>query len=422
MKIALAPATGKLSGLSDLVGGDPPWASRNPQPREYPPLRQDAQCEVAVIGAGVSGAIIASLLSQEGLDVLLLDKHKVAHGSTLANTALLLYEADRPLYQLAEMIGEEDAVAAYRLSYKAIDQIAQLAHGLEKDCHFERRPSLTIARRDEDIDSLRRDYAIRRKYGFAVRLLNEREIQSQYGFAAPGALHAEQGAQMDPYWFTQQLIQQSAGRGMRAHEQTAVLEYRPGSAGATLITDRGHRIESRHTIFATGYEAERYTSRRLASANSTYAILVEPNAGLSGWGDGAAIWETARPYIFLRTTADGRILIGGLDDRTLDAKRRDAALKDKSRQLLDRLERMFPDLKPKIAHAWSGTFLNTRDSLPYIGQQKEFPGAWFALAYGGNGTTFAMIAAMLLRDRLLGRACPALELFRIDRPSAGPAH
>jgi glycine/D-amino acid oxidase-like deaminating enzyme len=420
MKIDLAPAIGELSGLSNLVGGDPPWASQNNPPPDYLPLDEDTRCEVAIVGAGVSGAIIASLLREAGLDVLLLDKHKVAHGSTLANTALLLYEADRPLCQLAEMIGEDNAVTGYRLSYEAIDQIARLSKSLPVDCHFERRPSLTIASRAEDVDLLRRDYAMRQKHGFAVRLLNGQEIRSQYGFDAPAALHAQQGAQMDPYCFTQQLIQQGAGRGMRVHEHTAIVEYRSDGAEATLLTDQGHRITAGHTIFATGYEAERYSPRRLAGDNSTYAILTEAVVAPGGWGDGATIWETARPYIFLRTTSDGRILIGGLDDRTADAKRRDAALESKSRQLLQRLKRMFPDLNPHIDHAWSGTFLNTRDSLPYIGQQKGFPGAWFALAYGGNGTTFAMIAAMLLRDQLLGRPHAALKLFRFDRPTAHP--
>jgi glycine/D-amino acid oxidase-like deaminating enzyme len=76
---------------------------------------------------------------------------------------------------------------------------------------------------------------------------------------------------------------------------------------------------------------------------------------------------------------------------------------------------MLPGLELRVARAWCGTFLNTDDSLPYIGPLPEAPRIHLALCYGGNGTIFSLVAAELLRDALLGRARPEARLFRMGR-------
>ena len=48
-------------------------------------------------------------------------------------------------------------------------------------------------------------------------------------------------------------------------------------------------------------------------------------------GINTLIWETARPYIYMRTTVDNRIIIGGLDEDTNIAQERDSKLIHKKR-------------------------------------------------------------------------------------------
>lgn len=423
MKLGAPAADDPRTGLTNLVGGQPPWPSLGGiDTTSYPPLEEDVRCEVAVMGAGVTGAMCAALLVDAGLDVVLIDKRSVAGGSTSANTALLIFEPDQPLHRLMEMLGEKDADTVYRLSHQALDGIARLAGRLgARDepggpgACFAWRPSLMLASQPEHVASLRREHEVRQRHGYPTALLDRREIESRYAFTAPAALWAEHAAQMDPYRFARGLIAETANRGLRVYEGTVIVGYQPERGQAALTTDRGQRVRARHVIFATGYETERYTRRQLAQDNATFAILTERLGAIPGWPDRALLWETAQPYIYLRTTEDNRILIGGLDEPTLDALHRDAILADKGRQLLERLRRMFPDVDPRIARSWAGTFLTTHDSLPYIGRLPGTPHAWFALAYGGNGTTFGMIAAELLRDAILGQPREEAHLFRFDR-------
>lgn len=45
----------------------------------------------------------------------------------------------------------------------------------------------------------------------------------------------------------------------------------------------------------------------------------------------------------------------------------------------------------------------------------EFPHAYFALGYGGNGMIFSVIAAKIITDLHLRRPNPDADIFRFDR-------
>jgi glycine/D-amino acid oxidase-like deaminating enzyme len=67
------------------------------------------------------------------------------------------------------------------------------------------------------------------------------------------------------------------------------------------------------------------------------------------------------------------------------------------------------------SHAHGGTFGKTKDGLAYVGQTPEFPHAYFALGYGGNGITFRVIAAKIITDLHLGRPNLDAYIFRFER-------
>jgi glycine/D-amino acid oxidase-like deaminating enzyme len=195
-----------------------------------------------------------------------------------------------------------------------------------------------------------------------------------------------------------------------------VVKFGPAGTGAVLTTDEGFRIKAKKVVFATGYETAQFLKRKVVKLKSTYAIVSEPIQEFVGWGyDRCVIWETARPYFYLRTTRDGRMMMGGEDEDFVNPTRRDRLIAGKARALLRKAKKMFPHIDIEIAYAWAGTFGETEDSLPYIGEVEEFPNAYFALCYGADGTNFALMAAEIIRDLYLQKPNPDAELFRFDR-------
>jgi glycine/D-amino acid oxidase-like deaminating enzyme len=168
-------------------------------------------------------------------------------------------------------------------------------------------------------------------------------------------------------------------------------------------------------VVAAGYEADAMLRLPATRLLTTFALISEPLPAFPGWPGRRLLWETARPYCYARTTRDGRIIFGGEDEPFVNPRRRDRALPGKTRSLLRRFRRWFPQIPLEPAYAWAGTFAETRDGLPFIGEHPGFPRTLFALGYGGNGITFSFVAADLIRDLWLGKKNADAALFRFGR-------
>ena len=175
-------------------------------------------------------------------------------------------------------------------------------------------------------------------------------------------------------------------------------------------------MRARHVVVAAGYEAERFLPKRVASLHSTYAVVTEPVKSFTGWRKRCLIWESARPYLYLRTTDDDRIMIGGEDDDFRDPAHRDARVPAKAERLLAKARRLLPRIEMDLAYAWAGTFGETRDGLPYIGAHPSGdPRVLFALAYGANGIPFAAVAAEILTATVTGKSHRYQATFQFQR-------
>jgi glycine/D-amino acid oxidase-like deaminating enzyme len=118
----------------------------------------------------------------------------------------------------------------------------------------------------------------------------------------------------------------------------------------------------------------------------------------------------------MRTTADGRIMMGGEDEPLTTHGARTRRIPPKTRALLAKFERWFPDLDLAVSRSWAGAFAVTADGLGYVDQSAEYANTWFVIGAGGNGMIFSVIAAQILEDVFRGKANRDAHLFRFDRP------
>lgn len=403
----------------DLVSGCPFWPIQDGLPASYPALDSDVRADVAVIGAGITGALVAFHLAEAGVDTVVLDRRDVATASTAACTALLQYETDLPLFRLARRVGEDRAVRAYRACQAAVRRIATLASRLGNPAAYADRESLLCASRTAHAGWLEREYAMQARHGFPVEFWDRRRLRRESDLPHPAALLSRGAAQLDPYLFTHALLAGGVARGLRVFDRTTVqrVHHAPRS-GWRFRTSSGAEVRARRLVLAAGYESQNYLRQNFGALHSTYALVTEPLPELRGWPGRRLLWDTASPYTYLRTTDDHRVIIGGADEPFRDPRARDALLGHKTALLLRRLHRWLPRLQATPAYAWTGTFAVTRDSLPFIGASPESPDTYLALGYGGNGVLFSALAGEIIRDLHLGRPNPDAELFRFDREPA----
>jgi glycine/D-amino acid oxidase-like deaminating enzyme len=399
----------------DLRSGNAYWLLKNGLLAVYPALREDATCEVAIIGGGITGALVAYRLARERVDTLLLDKRDMCTGSTAASTSLLQYEIDTELVDLIARVGESDAVRAYRLGVEAIDQVEEMVRLVGGDCGFERRNSLYFASKQSHVPKLLREYECRRRFGLAVEYLDSADVQKSYPFSAPAAILSSGDAQIDVFRFAHALLAYSRNHGLRAFDRTSVVSVERRRGRAVITTERGPTVTADRVVFATGYESQQFLRQSAGPLHSTFAAVSEPMEPFPPWPGRCLIWETARPYFYLRTTPDDRVLIGGVDVPFQDDRRRDALIGRKTKKLVRRFNELFPDREFEVAYAWAGTFGETKDGLAYVGHSRERPQEYFALGYGGNGVTMSVVAAGLIVDDYMGRKNPDGQIFRFGR-------
>ena len=400
----------------DLTSGAPFWIIKNGLLATYPRLKRDRRCDVAVIGGGITGALVAHRFAQAGIHVILVEGREVGHGSTGATTALIQYEIDRHLSDLIYRVGEASAVRSYQLCQEAVLGIERLATEDGDDCGYQRKKSLYLANKPRDRRTLEAEYKARCKAGIEVDFLSSHEIGERFSFQRPAALLSHLAGQVDAFRLTHKLIAQACQLGLEAYDRTFVAQLDPRRDGVELRTGDGHRIQARKVVFATGYETPRYLDQKIVKLTSTFALATAPVEGFEGWGeDQCLIWETARPYFYARTTSDGRVIVGGADKPFATAHKQEKLISLQTRKLEAVFTRLFPAIPIDVDWRWGGTFGETKDGLPYIGTVPQFPHGYFALGYGGNGITFSYIAAGLLLDLFLQRRNPDRKIFRFDR-------
>jgi len=400
----------------DLKSGYPFWAVRNGLMHAFPPLQQDLQCDVLVVGGGISGALIANELSAHGHDVAVIEQRDVGWGSTAASTALLQYEIDTHMIDLAQQYGENAAVMAYQACAEAIPALRAVAGAFSGvDC--QRMQSLYYASKRGHHAVLHEEYLLRRRHGFDVRWLEAEQVQQEYGIDAPGAILSALAARVDPYRLAYRLLMRLQKRGSGVYDRTVLDTLTPTNRGVTARTPEGLQIQCRHVIMATGYASQRWLKQSVARNRSSYAFITDPiDPDALGPLAQTMLWESARPYLYLRATGDHRLLVGGQDDAIDIPARRDRRVQAKAGTLLKQVAKLFPALPLRPAFSWAGTFAETRDGLPFFGAHRQWgPRVLFAMAYGGNGITYSMIGAGLLRAQIERRRHPLAALFGFGR-------
>jgi len=345
-----------------------------------------------------------------------LEQRDIAWGSTAASTALLQYEIDTHLTDLARLVGEDDAVRAYRACADAIEQLEEVARNV-KDVGFARTASLYFASRPWHRAALHEEWAMRSRCGLAVEWLDRPALREHTGIHASGAILSATAARMDPYRFASRLLDRLRRNGTAVHDRTCVTCIEPAPRSVLLHTDGGARVHAKHVVMAAGYASQAWLDVRVARNSSSYAFVTDPlPRDALGPLAKLLIWESARPYFYCRSTDDHRLVVGGEDDAIDIPARRDRRVQRKARRLLARTQRLFPQLAPKPAFLWAGTFAETADGLPFFGPHPQYgPRVLFAMAYGGNGITYAVIGAQLLRALVERRAHPLQALFGFGR-------
>ncbi|MBX3578936.1 MAG: FAD-binding oxidoreductase [Rhizobiaceae bacterium] len=394
----------------DLRTGRPVWLAYRAPRVASAKLNRDVRADVLVVGMGISGAMAAEALTADGHSVVAIDRRGPMLGSTPATTALVLFEIDQPLSLLSGKISREKARRAWQRSRLALQALRERILDLGIGCDLTDRPSLYLAGNMLDPGGLRAETQVRREAGLSAIYLSPGTLKERFGISRKGAILSPGNLALDPRKLTAGMLAAAARRGARFFSPVEATGFEEGRDEVVVATRDGPTIRAKHVVLATGYELLKSVPGARHRVISTWAIATRPQRRAYPPGE-PMIWEASDPYLYLRTTGDGRIVCGGEDEDFADDDRRDALMASKAARLSAKLAALLPGVDATPEFAWSGSFGTTADGLPFAGPVPRHPRLFAAMGYGGNGITWSQLASEIIRTALAGGQDADASLF-----------
>ncbi len=401
--------------MIEYVKGDCIFTKINDISKQYKYLTKDIETEVAVIGGGVTGAIVSYYLSKNNIPNTVVEKGRIAHGSTSITTSLLQYELDSNCDELTKYTTEQNVIKSYNLGLKALNEIKDFVDLYSNTFDYKAVDSVLFSNKKLDKKSIIQEFLTRQNYGLPVKMFDE--LSNPFCFDAKfGIIAKNAAAKIDPYKFTHALLNVSTNNHTQVFENTEVVKIEYFENDIILTTVYGYKIKAKKIIVATGYNINLFTKLNLgAKMSTTFNIATTPIDNLDIIYDNYVFRDNDNIYHYFRTTKDKRILFGGEDiNFSNDINNKDLCEKQYAYlELL--LKQMFQHNKFNIEYRYCGCFASTPDNLGFIGKDPRHKNQWYCLGYGANGILFAILGGMMLSNLYAGKSDDDLNLFDVTR-------
>lgn len=339
-------------------------------------LPGDLDVEVAVIGAGMAGVLIAQRLRERGVRAVVLEAARTGGGQTGRTTAKITSQHGLIYGKLLKNFGPEVAAQYARANEWAVRAYGALVRARNIDCDFREVPAYLFS--EFDAEPLRAEAEAARRLGIDAAFTADTELP----FPIAGALRFGKQARFHPLRFLYAI----AG-DLEIYEDTRVRAVE----GDVLRTDRG-AVHAGHVVFATHYPFVNVPGGYFLRMHQerSYVLALE-----SAWQPEGVYLSAEADGLSLRA-AEGKLLFGGGAHRTGEnrAGGRYGALRD-------RAQRLFPD-GCEVA-CWSAQDCIALDGVPYIGRFSASRPNWYvATGFAKWGMTASMVAAELISGMIAG--------------------
>ncbi|NKN35010.1 FAD-binding oxidoreductase [Agrobacterium sp. a22-2] len=390
----------------------PLWAAtpRITVPSSSTPRHQDY--DVIIVGAGISGAMMAEALADGKRRILVIDRRLPVRGSTMASTAMIQHEIDIPLHQLDKLIGKEKAARAWQRSSEAVKHLKRTIARLDIRCAFEERCTLYLAGEEYGSRALQTEADRRIEAGLQAEYLKSAELRERFGIQRTAGIVSNPSASANPAQLTAGLHKAAAVRGVETVSLLDITDLRETRDGVVLATAGGRLLTAADVVFCTGYEFLEVMESPAHRVISTWALASEPRIPRPAWLDEFLVWEGSDPYLYFRSTPDGRIIAGGEDEADPVAHLDQDKAKAKFARIAEKLKDLTGIDIGKPAYGWAAAFGTTTTGLPIIDRTPGMDHVHAVMGFGGNGITFSAIASELVASRIAGQPDPEEDLFR----------
>ena len=380
------------------------WKDTNEILHQYPYLSENINCDIAIIGGGLTGVIAAYYLAGAGVSCALLAPQIIGSGMDCSG---ILDCGAKQLSLLKHSVGIDSAAKVYQQCQTALDELLKLSEMIPGTCALSRRDSFYYTDRPEEKDAIREIYLAAKYNQLPVELIDKQEAAGLFSFPVElGILSKQTACELDPYRFCQALAMEDKNAGVMIYENTPIAELEPTEDGVLLTTSLSKTVRAKKVIITTGESS--FVQPRMLINKKMHVVVSAPVPEFSGWPQ-RCILSKYKDSSTLRTTCDNRIL---LSDAASESFLRHLRQENRYGELVDSISSRFPGIHPITPeYLYSYRYVETQDMLPIIGPDSEYPGYYFAFCPGDMSPAYSVLAGMYLTEFYLNGFCEELQLF-----------
>ena len=368
---------------------------------------RDADCDVAIVGAGFTGLRAALTLAERGSRAIVLEAEDIGWGASGRNGGQVnpMLPVRRP-EDLRKAVGDVYFERLTEVSLTSADALFDLVrqHGI--DCDARQNGWLRVdhchAARDEAREAAKAWNAV----GADFEFVDGEDLQRLTGSPAyrSGVLSPRGGA-VHPLSLARGLADAARKAGARIFRKAPV-SAAERSGRDWMLRAGDHRIRAQSVVLATNGYTDGLLPGLARSILPVHPVQIatEPlsedriAAILPG---GHTISDTRRMIMYARRGPGNRAVFGGIGFRNpiggLGGRR----------WLMRDVARIFPSLRGvDWPYFWGGRIALTPDRIPHL--HEPAPGMIAGLGYNGRGVAMSLVMGRVLADRVLGAAAESL--------------
>jgi glycine/D-amino acid oxidase-like deaminating enzyme len=374
----------------------------------YPKLDDDLKVDIAIVGGGIAGLNAGYLLKKAGFSVAIIEKHRIASGTTGRTTGKVTSQHGLIYADLQKHLGEKTARLYGQANQTALLQIEKLIKKEKISCDWCVSDNFVYTRDPKKVKKYRQEADTAAKLGLPATF----EERTPLPFDIAAAVKFSNQAYFNAAKYCASLASKINGGGSYVFDDSEALFISDGEM--CEVRTRYGLVCSKEIIVATNVPTFPLLAR------GAYCILEYPQksyivaAKLKTRFKGMYISDDKKEYSILPVKAgkDSLLLIGG------QSHIRGAKLNKKTRhqRLADYAAGRF-DAK-SIDYMWSAWDYQAYDDVPLVGKMYPWSKHLYVVsAFRKWGLSNSMVAAMILRDRIAGEHNDWEEIYNPLRKS-----